>query len=694
MKEDSSTTIPLKLSLLTCLISVFLGLFYQVFQFGLDGESNNGVVKAIATAWLIILLPEVPRLFTKQFFLLKGNSFLSSYCLTSMCILFLPILGLYLCGYKPYVPTIIIVTAIFLLSITVIRNRHRILRMSSIFHFFMVLIFSILIGVSFWGGEYAHPLFFEKIVLGEAHLDTLFHSSISNMIGTYLTPSTGLDGIPYIPYHWASHGLFAGITALNSIDGITFYNLFFPVIFIPVFLKTVILLGIDLRNKENQGSSFKKEFYLVVLIIVGFLSPLLGRFPFGSESFIISFIFLFCLLGIINQIVYTSHKAKKKRFTNLLIICYCILLLFFISFSKISVGFCLIGVGIYLFLRFQLWKNVTAVSSMVFAIFAFIASSLMVYNKAYIDGVESSPIVRIISSVRDAFHRIDDVGFILFYLFPIIILIWVVRKHRINSINRLTDLIKEKQIIEAEIIVALCVVAFIPGFLVGFNSFYFNSIQIIIGLLLLVYYVHQIFPIRRFVFNDHRSIDMITTGFIALCILTYISRMNTLESFIRDNARIRYELVEGGNQQIPTFNLAELGSGKISDLIHITRTDKLRNNETWAIMNELSEISMLDLALKKKSSLFIPGSNNNYYYSQSFRPAGSSFVGTALTGISMINGQPKEKHLYYGFDLYGPRQEEMNIEEAKIRAKDKGFENLIVLLGGNGNYTHEIIKLN
>ena len=114
-----------------------------------------------------------------------------------------------------FVGNILVITGIsaFLMSL------HRCVKSAGLFfllQLLLVLFLTIWLSGITWEGKYITPLFMEKLILGfynsPGGLDTFFHMSIAQMIKTYNIPSTGLDELPYFPYHYGSHFLFAQIS--------------------------------------------------------------------------------------------------------------------------------------------------------------------------------------------------------------------------------------------------------------------------------------------------------------------------------------------------------------------------------------------------------------------------------------------------------------------------------------------------
>ena len=133
------------------------------------------------------------------------------------------------------------------------------------FRIFVVLVlfagfFSFYAAGASWGNGYLNPLFVESLCLGQAHIDTLFHATISNMLRSYGIVSTGLDGLPFVPYHFGSHWLFAAVSNLLHVRVIDFYNRGYPVVFVPfgVFSLATLALTIGRRFRSAaQSASFQ-----------------------------------------------------------------------------------------------------------------------------------------------------------------------------------------------------------------------------------------------------------------------------------------------------------------------------------------------------------------------------------------------------------------------------------------------------
>jgi hypothetical protein len=131
-----------------------------------------------------------------------------------------------------------------------------------------------------WGDGYHDPLFRWKMFGQDDRAlpaDPLIHACWSNMIRTYGVPSSGLDGVPYYPYHFGSHFLFAQLGQLLDLPGIDVYQLTYPVVFLPLLAHSVLLAGLAFAQPMH-GAVFPSQSLIWLTLLVGFT----GVLPFSS----------------------------------------------------------------------------------------------------------------------------------------------------------------------------------------------------------------------------------------------------------------------------------------------------------------------------------------------------------------------------------------------------------------------------
>src|SRR5688500_1297291 len=134
------------------------------------------------------------------------------------------------------------------------------------------LIFAQWIAGVVWGRIYNNPLFHENLVAtGVVHHDSLFLVALGNMLRTYGVASTGLDGLPYIPYHWGTPWLFAQWSSLLDSSLLDFYQLAYPVTIIPLFFGGAIALASEIAfsRREAHRSRLRQSWWFWGLFLAG-----------------------------------------------------------------------------------------------------------------------------------------------------------------------------------------------------------------------------------------------------------------------------------------------------------------------------------------------------------------------------------------------------------------------------------------
>lgn len=182
---------------------------------------------------------------------------------------------------------------------------------------------------------------------GTIHLDTLFHSSISESFNQGLIPSTLINNAIPIHYHTFSHLL---ITILSKITGISVYltyNWIYPVFFLPIYVFSQ-LMAISAAKRYFEGETGKIgyiDLVLVSLFVIGALpGSVLDEYGVTMNSFMISQSFLVSntLLFFSLSFLFSFLRIKKTmiciRKNILICLLYIPVSIFIISWAKISVG--------------------------------------------------------------------------------------------------------------------------------------------------------------------------------------------------------------------------------------------------------------------------------------------------------------------------------------------------------------------
>ena len=543
-----------------------------------------------------------------------------------------------------------------------------------------------------WWYIYTIPYYPESIINGTGHVDILFHSAITNMIRTYGIPSTGIDGLVKIFYHYGSHWIFAQFCKIINIGSLKFYQLGFPIIFIPLLLKTFLMAILDIKSlyKKDEFYDIKKDYIFWIIISFGFfgiLPQFLNRF-FGtgpkflklayynamplSESYLVSFIFTFLLISTL--IFIENNQYSKKIHIVLKNLFYIILLPLFIviiGFTKISLMVIWVAVLFYLFLRKKYFKNKIYIISLIL-ILAFSFLTLFFTSKSGLQASSFNPTywLNLLSPFKDRNLLISWLGLILRL---ILISIWAISfiflkiiSGKVKRFNFLLNNFEAYKTIEIEIILIVIIVGFLPFLVINYSGvFYFYDIQRWIAIIFILgclntKYISEKIIIRineikkKKIIYFFKFLFIFIISFFIICNVSY-SAYNYLElnSHIRRNIVVNL-LKENNKLMLSKYKLVEI----------------------------LNNLDQMPIDKKKQTIIYVPQSNSIYWDLDIFR--GDSFIVPACTGIAMIDGMPKfgsDPITSYGYPDYQPRlsPKDYSIEEIYNKATEKGFKNLIII---------------
>ncbi len=215
-----------------------------------------------------------------------------------------------------------------------------------------VLLFGLLLFCYLRTYHFGYPfwLFTDALAVGAAHIDTLFHAAIAESIAQLGIPSTSLDGSPLYHYHWGSHLVFGQWARLIGCSSLGFYNLFYPVLAVPLFVKLLWLLYTAVFPEQGAGKTARLAFIPALLLFLLLpLRILQNGHPFLGESNLLALLLVFCHATLILRFVRYPEIASKY-FYGLIGISF--LFCTIIAFCKISVGFCWTGaIGLLFLLR-------------------------------------------------------------------------------------------------------------------------------------------------------------------------------------------------------------------------------------------------------------------------------------------------------------------------------------------------------
>ncbi len=524
----------------------------------------------------------------------------------------------------------------------------------------IIIPLSILIFAIIWDGYCAHPLFIEKIISGNELIDVLFHSSIANLYNTYNLPTTGLDGIVFFNYHSFSHFIFGKIILFLNVSPIEFYNIGYPIMIIPLFLNTMMILVLrvkEILGYKNYISWVNWVVFAIVLInIVPFhIEPfrsyrdytriaMLQPVPI-SESLGVSLICLFYLM--ILGIEFIHKKILDER---IFLYFFMPVLLFAITFAKFSVGLISVFFCCYLFFRFKLFLKSKYV-------FATILSLLLVYFAYLLDMQPPSQGDKLTVSFcflksfiyyanAHSFNFKILISVFLVYLWLILFVIFAIKKSKLL----------------VELLAVFVLISFIPGNILTYNHFAFigNSYYfLIVGVFVSIpLFVASYNPDFKY---NWRSI-LAKLPLLVACILSIL----VLEEY--------HTLGKHGYRQtLARFN-------------EVKKTETY--NEEKKLIDYLILLNNNTIKQKRKMALFIPKTNKLYWniFSDKFK---CSLIAPALSGIQMIAGLPDKKTIYYSGNIYN-----WDKKNNVLSGFDEWVDTIIILNEINNKFVVDVLPRN
>jgi hypothetical protein len=234
----------------------------------------------------------------------------------------------------------------------------------------------------------------------------------------------------------------------------------------------------------------------------------------------------------------------------------------------------------------------------------------------------------------------------------------------INNVSQLQYLLVNKQLIDVEIVILLCVVGLLPGILFHMPPFnqpssatanvYFYDFQNWIALALLLASIGKF----RNIFNKKVQLILLIPVLFGgyFFVANYIYHINSLYS----KELHLSQLIKNNPNYLST------PEGKILQLLHKVGKE-------------------MPLSEKKKTLVFIPQSNTVFWRAKLDECDAIPFLVPAITGMAMLDGFPPIgcKPKGYGYDIYenfGVRtKKQINTKNTILcsKALDKGFSQIL-----------------
>ncbi len=370
---------------------------------------------------------------------------------------------------------------------------------TSLLFLLLVQVFSMWVGFSVYGSGYQTPLFREILLVGEPPIDTLFHVSVANMLNTHGIPSTGLDGVPFLPYHFGSHWLFMQLSRFLDMDLLLFYNIGFPIIFVPLLLGSILMFALSYRSAFTENSESRSRlgsnyiFWIIIMVAnTGFVPSKLhgGISHLISESYAVGLTAVFVFSSMMMSLYKTLESENMGRSYRLGII-----LLITIPSMLGIVGLCKVSLMIlsfiliaYLSVRLNIIDGKIRLALAAFSLLVVI----MMFRITIAPGAPGLSI--------EPFHYLRNYvpgEWWPYFLFLELAWSWLficfrLLEENIKTLGSLWDSIVSRRIIDVECVFVISVVGSLPGLLLaipGGSASYFSDFQrwLSVGLILACY---------------------------------------------------------------------------------------------------------------------------------------------------------------------------------------------------------------
>ena len=348
----------------------------------------------------------------------------------------------------------------------------------------LIVLIGLDLAASVWTPDYMNPLAPEAYAVGLrfVHVDTLFLSTLTSNIKNFHVSTLGLFGLEPLKYHSGSNYLFASYSQLCRTDTLQFYNLAFPVIFIPQFFQAFLFAVFSNARVRRNDITIVLTLIIFFFVLTGFVSQRLGSdymLPYSLNSHFLSQSYCVSLiLGFLFISAYSPLYKKDYLDSNPYISAVLILLIpcwfFIMGFVKVSTGAVIFAAFAYFVFRRRLILNK-------WIFIAVTLSSLALYFvlELTVESNENTFIIQPGSFFKMFVKGNVPMYVLLNYSWLILLLVSVIWMQRRKSGALYVGLVSGRLVVVETIIVA-AIVGSLPGVLIhieGGSAIYFSDIQ-------------------------------------------------------------------------------------------------------------------------------------------------------------------------------------------------------------------------
>ena len=543
----------------------------------------------------------------------------------------------------------------------------------------VVALFSAWIVAVAWGwNDHLHPLALETLLTGgKVNPDTLFHASIASMMDTYGTPSTGLNGVPYLAYHYGSHWLLVQFGYLVGVDPFDAYQLVYPTVFVPLLLVSLLRFALDLRPMFVSKARWRPlladwVFWAVLAAIVIGILPALWveeisssyRQPIVSESYNIG-LSVSLLFGSA-LVWFWTHDAKDGERGNwqktILLWTTLAGLTTALGFLKISLMALVVVALLYLFIRTELFRKPRYLVAMVLVVL----SALVSYR---ITSVGNGGSVGGFLSLRDQAGQLLYLtkNFVLPVHLAWTILFVVIRVYQtgVTSWHQLFENVRHRKLLDVEVLLVVAIFGMGPLVMLdtGNNGYFFSDAQrwmaaaMLLGMVNLAYHA-QLPKWIRLAKQPAAALPLIAlSASMATAVILNIA-LPALHA-VRRTVEVREAIANSKSFSDPAVQF----------LVNLRSRPRSERANTL---------------------LYIPRTVTGFWDRPQTLCWARPFIAPALSGIALIDGLPTApcKQTLFGYPTYSEanrseKRPDLTSIEICSRADQLGFQHIVIAVADN-----------
>lgn len=657
-------------SIICSFIATLITIVFILSRVGLDPSLSVEAVLFLGLLHFLLLCPNFLSRFGKNYPLLNKESFL-----LLVSLLVLPLIAFLL----PAIKSVFWILSPLGYLMWTIKFKETI----DIFKNLQLIGFCLFVG--FWTAcylfvsEYSTSLYIECLSLGgiagSGEIDTLFHSTLANVINNYHAVSTGLDGLIYTPYHIASHFIFGQLASILNLDGLSFYLVGFSVLGVPLFIKALLTFI------SSINSLWLKPLNLLVLAsgLTGLMQPSVADWmgiwsnQLNSQSYCLALTFFFLLASIVLDTYRSGVEATKNVAQKAILLLVISLATTVLIWTKVSVGVLFCALASFLFVRIKAYKS--KFYSLLFGMICLFSAI------AYFSNLFKAPV----DFVLFAFYKFQvKPNFLLFHFIFFYLWVWLLSFYSFKS------KLKNAERIPLETAVIFALIASLPGCLAelpGGSEVYFSNVQYWFSLALLIGLNIPILLSETVALKSLVAILILLAGnnlvFSTAKLFSHQYKVRKTLSERSDSISNTSQLLKVITANTKNKSIKSIASSFRIIMILAHAQNGLESTNSYQILRGLRNLCDDKKVKYNETLLFIPQTAKAYWYMLDNRlnaPITSTFIAPAFSGFAMLDGLPpiEAKSNIYLFNNYHLRDKEQSLldiepETVCAKAAQKGF---------------------